>query len=88
MKESKVVIKNENGLHARPAGYIVKEASKYKSKISIIKNEKVGNAKSVISVMAMVALKNDEIIIRAEGEDEDLAVSALVELIENILEEE
>lgn len=86
MIESKIIIKNETGIHARPAGLIVKEASKYKSNISIIKNTKVYNAKSVMSVMSMGALKGDEVIIRAEGEDEILAVSTIVELIQNTVE--
>jgi phosphocarrier protein HPr len=88
MKESKIVIKNENGIHARPAGYIVKKATQYKSIISIIKNTKSGNAKSIMSIMSMVLLDGDEIIIRAEGEDESLAVDALVKLFESMVKVE
>ena len=46
MKESKFTIKNENGIHARPAGYIVKKANQYKSSISIIKTQKRGMRKA------------------------------------------
>jgi phosphotransferase system HPr (HPr) family protein len=86
MTESIIVIKNETGIHARPAGLIVKEASKYKSTISIIKNAKVYNGKRVMSIMSMGASKGDEIIIKAEGVDETLAAAAIVELIQSNIE--
>ncbi|MEG0307994.1 MAG: HPr family phosphocarrier protein [Clostridium sp.] len=83
MKQDSVIVKNEVGLHARPAALIVKEATKYKSKINIIKGENSYNGKSIISVLSMCAIKNDELTILAEGEDECEAVSAIKELIAN-----
>jgi len=88
MKNFEYVIKDELGIHARPAGKIVTEANKYKSNISIVKSSKIGNAKSILSVMGLVLIKGDEIIIRAEGEDELTAVDALVKLFEGIVEAE
>nr|WP_201769245.1 HPr family phosphocarrier protein [Fervidicella metallireducens] len=79
--EKKIVIQNETGIHARPAGLIVKEASKFKSNISLIKGEKEYNAKSIMSIMTMAAAKGEEIIVKANGEDEETALSAVVELI-------
>ena len=88
MKESKVIIKSKNGIHARPAKNIVKEAAKFKSNISIFKNSTMGNAKSILSLLGLGIIKDDEIIIRAEGEDELTAVDALVKLFESITEAE
>ena len=88
MKESKFIIKSEHGIHARPAGKIVTESNKYKSNISILKSSKMGNAKSILSVLSLVLIKGDEIIIRAEGEDELTAVDALVKIFEGIVEAE
>jgi phosphocarrier protein len=88
MKECKVIIKSKNGIHARPARNIVKEADKYKSNISIFKNSKMGNVKSILSLLSLGLINGDEIIIRAEGEDEITAVDALVKLFESIVEAE
>ena len=88
MKESKAIIKSKNGIHARPAKDIVKEAGKYKSNISIFKNSTMGNAKSILSLLGLGLIKDDEIIIRAEGEDELTAVDALLKLFEGIVEAE
>ncbi|MDO5689860.1 MAG: HPr family phosphocarrier protein [Tissierellia bacterium] len=81
MVEEKVTLVNEIGLHARPASKFIRESIKYKSRIDLIKNEKVYNAKSIMGVLSMGAGKNDEIIIRAEGEDEVEAVKNLVHLL-------
>ena len=50
MVSKTVVIKNEQGLHMRPAGVLAKEAAKYKSNISLVFNGKKINAKSVMTV--------------------------------------
>lgn len=83
MSVSTVVIKNEVGLHARPAALLVSEVSKYKSNIKIIKNGKEYNPKSILGVLSMVAKKGDEITIAAEGEDEEAAVLGIKSLIES-----
>lgn len=86
MVEVSIRIKNPTGLHARPASILVKEAMKYKSKISLIKNDKEYNAKSIMSVMAMGAAMGDEIKIKADGVDESLAISSLERLVEGFTE--
>ncbi|MFM1534979.1 HPr family phosphocarrier protein, partial [Helcococcus ovis] len=63
----------------------IQEAIKFSSNIDVIKNEKVYNGKSIMSVLSMSAGKGEEIIIRANGEDEEKAVKSLVNLIENKL---
>lgn len=84
MFEQLVKVRNEIGLHARPASLFIQEAIKYSSHIEVIKDEKIYNGKSIMSVLSMSAGKGSELNIRAEGEDEEQAVKALVELIERL----
>lgn len=83
MIERSVTIINKIGLHARPAAMVVNKAKTYASSLEIIKNGKAYNAKSIMGILSMAAKMNDEIVIRAEGEDEDTAVNELIELIES-----
>ena len=80
----KVVVSNEIGLHARPASLFIQEAIKYSSHIDVIKDDKVYNGKSIMSVLSMSAGKGTEITIKAEGEDEEEAVIALVNLVKRL----
>ncbi|SNS98141.1 phosphocarrier protein [Anaerovirgula multivorans] len=82
MISQKITVKNVAGLHARPATLLVKEASKYQSDITIVKNDREGNAKSILGVMAMAAKKGDEIEIRVDGSDEKEALAAIITLFE------
>lgn len=86
MIEKKVIVKNETGLHARPAGLIVREASKFKSTIALIKDSKEYNAKSIMSVMSMGAGMGEEIFVRANGEDENDALGKIADIIINGME--
>ena len=81
MVEREVVVVPEAGLHARPAKDLVKEAKRYNSEISVIKDGKEANAKSPLKLMTLGAKKGDKILVRAEGEDEAAAVEALAGLI-------
>lgn len=77
-----VKIINELGLHARPAAEFVKISSKFKSDIFVSKgNSNEVNGKSIMSVMTLAAEKGSELCIRAKGTDEDEAIKALVQLI-------
>lgn len=87
MVERQILLVNETGLHARPASMIVREASKYKSEIKIIKDEKEYNAKSIMSVLSMGAIKGDTIKIIAIGEDEKNVARELGDFIENEIAE-
>ena len=71
----------KNGLEARPAALFVQIASKYESHISVIVNEKQVNAKSIMGMMSLGAIKGENIQIIAEGEDEEEAVKALVKFL-------
>ncbi|QJA09334.1 HPr family phosphocarrier protein [Romboutsia sp. CE17] len=81
--EKVVSIKNASGLHARPAGMFVKKASEFKSTVEVIAKGKTVNAKSIMGIMSLGLAKGDELIISANGEDEERAVNTLVELIES-----
>lgn len=82
MTSEKVTVITETGLHARPATLVVSLAAKFKSDVKLQKNEKIINAKSIMGLLSLGVVKNDEIIILAEGEDEVEAVRALKSLIE------
>ena len=81
MAERKATVGPEEGLHARPAAEFVKKARQFTAEITVIKGEKQANAKSPMRIMALGVKKSDEITIRAEGDDAEDAVEALVELI-------
>ncbi len=83
MKELKIVVKNETGLHSRPADLFVRTAKLYKSKISVKKGEKIADAKNILRVILLNVSQNDEITITAEGEDEDIAIEDLKRLIDS-----
>ncbi len=89
MKESKVVVNNKVGLHARPAALFVQEASKYKSDIRVstedpeTQEKREANAKSILGVLTLGVFQGMEITICADGEDEEDAVNSLVNLVEN-----
>ena len=77
MKEFKYVVTDPEGLHARPAGILVKKAAEFQSKIMIDKAGKVADAKRILGVMGLGVKKGEEVTITAEGEDEETAIVAL-----------
>lgn len=82
MYEVEIMVMNEQGLHARPASIVAKKASKFTSNITLIKDEKEYNAKSIINILSMAATKGDKIKIVANGDDEAKAVEELKIVIE------
>ncbi len=86
MKEQEVVVKNRAGIHARPASSIVNLASKFKSEIYLQKNGEVINAKSIMGLITLGIHYNDKVKVLAEGEDEQQALEAIVNLIERPFE--
>ncbi|MDD7363254.1 MAG: HPr family phosphocarrier protein [Peptoniphilus sp.] len=85
MKESKVILQNEEGLHARPAAMFVREANQYTSDITIISKGDEVNGKSIIGIMSLGIFSGQEITLQAEGADEEEAIRGLVDFIENKL---
>jgi len=83
-----IKIENKTGLHARPASAFVRVAVKFKSNITVSKDSKKANAKSIMSVLTLGASKGSTVSIGAEGPDEQEAVIALCDLIESGFGEE
>ena len=71
MKEFKYVITDPEGIHARPAGILVKQAAGYESAIKIAKGEKSADAKRIFGVMGLGVKTGEEVTVSAEGADED-----------------
>jgi len=65
------------GIHARPAGLLVKAAGNFRSTITLAKEGKTGDAKKIFNVMGMGVKKDDTVTITIEGEDEAEAETAL-----------
>ena len=81
MISQKVLIQNKLGLHARAASVFVKKATEFSSTITVRNLEKSSNGKSIMSMMLLEASCGTEIELHAEGNDEELAIEALAELI-------
>lgn len=77
MKEFKYVVKAEEGLHARPAGLLVKKASSYQQQITIWKDDKSGDAKRLFSVMGLGVKAGEEVTVRVNGEDEERVIAEM-----------
>lgn len=87
MIEREVTIKNRTGLHTRPAATLVKLAAKFKSDFFIYKDGLQINGKSIIGVMTLAAEQGSKLLLRFQGEDEEEAARAVVELFEKGFDE-
>lgn len=85
MKSFKYVIQDEQGIHARPAGELVKEAKKYESKITIKKEEKSAEAVRLLALMGLGIKKGQEIEVVIEGADEDAACEGIEKFLKENL---
>jgi len=82
MQEIKYRIDDEMGLHARPAGLLIKLVAKYKSDIQLGTPAKMVNAKRIIGVMSLTLKKGNEMTMTFNGEDEADAVAAVKAFLE------
>jgi phosphocarrier protein len=83
MPEREVKIINKLGIPARPAAEIVKTAGKFKSDITIVRDDLEVNAKSIMGVMMLAAENGATIALRANGDDAEAALDALSAVIAN-----
>lgn len=83
MSSRTVVVINPQGLHARPADLIVKAASRFQSKVEIVKGQDRVDARSILSLFTLAALPGAELVVEATGPDAVEAVNALCELFED-----
>ena len=84
MVEKNVIIKNESGLHARPAASLVEFVKKFDESIEIIMDNKVADAKSIFNVMSLGISKGTEVTLRVDGENEEKTLEEVVNFIENL----
>ncbi|MCH5211127.1 MAG: HPr family phosphocarrier protein [Oscillospiraceae bacterium] len=77
MKQFSYTIKGEQGIHARSAGNLVKEAQNFMSNISIEYNQRIENLKRLFTVTCLGVKKGDLVTVRVNGSDEDSAAYAL-----------
>ena len=82
MVEKQVNVQLKSGLQARQAALFVQEANRYNSDVYLEKEGKNVNAKSIMGIMSLAISKGTEVIISADGSDEESAVGALSALIE------
>ena len=77
MKEFTYTITDPDGMHARPAGALVKTAGEFSSSIQIGKDGKFVDAKRIFGIMSLGVKTGNEITLKVEGEDEETAAAAL-----------
>ncbi|MDD6232793.1 HPr family phosphocarrier protein [Frisingicoccus sp.] len=85
MKEFNYVIQDEQGIHARPAGVLVKAANEFQSDIQIDKDGKKGDLKRIFGVMGLGIKKGDNIRVIIEGPDEEMAAQKIETLFKEQL---
>ncbi|MBE6879889.1 MAG: HPr family phosphocarrier protein [Ruminococcaceae bacterium] len=85
MKSFQYVIKDELGLHARPAGMLAKQAKNYESEITITKNDKTVVCTKLMAMMGMCVKKGDTVTVAVNGADEDTAFDDIKKFFEENL---
>ncbi|HBA68947.1 MAG TPA: HPr family phosphocarrier protein [Lachnospiraceae bacterium] len=85
MKSFDYVIKDSLGIHARPAGLLVKEAKKYESKISITKDGKEVDASKLMALMALAVKCGNSVTVICSGTDEEEAYEGMKKFFEENL---
>ena len=78
-----VSVKNQVGLHARPATFFIQKANEYKSSIWVEKEERRVNAKSLLGILSLGIVGGTTIRIIADGPDEEAAVNGRVDLVDS-----
>ena len=81
MTKRSIKVRLEDGLDARPVALLVPEASKYESNIYIEVDDKRINAKSIMGMMSMGLLAGENVVVTAEGNDEDAAVEGIAQYL-------
>ena len=80
MREQDIVVSNQLGLHARASAKLVQLVQGFKSSVWLVDRSREINAKSIMGVMMLAAGQGTPLTVRADGEDEDAALAAVVEL--------
>ena len=77
----KLIVKNKQGLHARPAALFVQIANKFDSRITVKREEEEVNGKSIMGILILGAEKGSTISIEADGHDAQLAILELEKIV-------
>ena len=85
MKSFSYTVKDELGIHARPAGMLVKEVKNFQSKVTLEKDGKSVDASRLMAVMGMGVKKNQTVTVTVEGDDEGAASDAIKAFFETNL---
>ncbi|HEU5228704.1 MAG TPA: HPr family phosphocarrier protein [Ktedonobacteraceae bacterium] len=80
--ERLVTLGNKAGLHARPAAFFVQKAQGFECQITLSKNDKIANGKSILSLLTLGAEHGDQVILKAIGTDAQAAIDKLAPLLE------
>lgn len=88
MRSKQVIVPNRLGVHARPSARIAKMAGRFHSKVTLIKGENEGDAKSIMAVMLLAMQRGEIVEIKTEGHDEVDALEAIASLFEHGFGEE
>ena len=84
MAEQTVTIRNDVGLHARPAALFAKKAGEYEADVRVDKDGEEANAKSLLAVLKLDVRSGDTFTLRADGDDAEDAVAALAAFVEEL----
>lgn len=85
MREFRYIVTDPEGIHARPAGELVKIAKGFASDITIAKNGKAMDCKKIFGIMSLAVKKDEEIVFAVEGEDEEAAFEAVTGFVKKNL---
>ncbi len=87
MLEQQIVIRNKLGLHARAAVKLVNLSNRFVASVKIVKDGSEIDGKSILGILTLAATQGSEITLRVSGKDEEAAVKALADLINNRFDE-
>lgn len=83
--ERGVTLGSKSGLHARPASIFVQNAKGFQGQITLSKDDKTVNAKSILSVLTLGAEQGDRVVLKVSGDDAERAIDRLASLLEEDL---
>lgn len=82
MLDRQVEVTLKSGLQARQAALFVQEANRYQADVYLQKDDKKVNAKSIMGIMSLAISKGSQVVISADGSDEEQAVAGLIAMIQ------
>ena len=81
--KKELIVRNKQGLHARPAALFVQIANKFDSRITVIHNKEEVNGKSIMGILMLGAEKGSTIMVELEGDDASRAIAELEKIVES-----